>query len=108
MQLNRQNIIYFITWHHIQGTKYLIGILNEIIRIPRKLLNTKILFLFQTHLICTVPSYIDPTILEPVTVQVFVAANGKKSESHNFVYTSKNAQCFPSYAIQSAGIEGNY
>lgn len=46
--------------------------------------------LFQTHLICTVPSYIDVDIVEPVTVQMLVTSSNKYSEPHNFVYTPKS------------------
>lgn len=44
---------------------------------------------FQTHLICTVPPYIDTDIIDPATVEMFIASSGKFSESHNFVYTPK-------------------
>lgn len=46
---------------------------------------------FQTHLICTVPPYADPDIVEPVTVQMLVTSSNKFSEPHNFVYTPKSA-----------------
>lgn len=45
----------------------------------------------QTHLICTVPPYADPDIVEPVTVQMLVTSSNKYSEPHNFVYTPKSA-----------------
>lgn len=45
----------------------------------------------QTHLICTVPPYADPDIIEPVTVQLIVTSSNKFSEPHNFVYTPKSA-----------------
>ncbi|XP_055300308.1 nuclear factor of activated T-cells 5-like isoform X2 [Sitodiplosis mosellana] len=48
-------------------------------------------FLQQTHLICTVPPYADPDIVEPVTVQMLVTSSNKYSEPHNFVYTPKSA-----------------
>ncbi|XP_031624806.1 nuclear factor of activated T-cells 5-like isoform X2 [Contarinia nasturtii] len=48
-------------------------------------------FLQQTHLICTVPPYVDPNIVEPVTVQMLVTSSNKFSEPHNFVYTPKSA-----------------
>lgn len=45
----------------------------------------------QTHLICTVPPYAEPDIIEPVTVQMLVTSSNKYSEPHNFVYTPKSA-----------------
>lgn len=48
-------------------------------------------YLQQTHLICTVPAYCDPDIVEPVTVQMIVTSSNKFSEPHNFVYTPKSA-----------------
>lgn len=48
-------------------------------------------FVSQTHLICTVPPYADPDIVEPVTVQMLVTSSNKFSEPHNFVYTPKSA-----------------
>lgn len=45
---------------------------------------------FQTHLICTVPPYINPDTIEPAPVQLFVTSSNKCSESHNFIYTPKN------------------
>lgn len=45
----------------------------------------------QTHLICTVPPYIEADIMEPVTVQMLVTSSNKYSEPHSFVYTPKNA-----------------
>ncbi|XP_059619385.1 nuclear factor of activated T-cells 5 isoform X2 [Phlebotomus argentipes] len=48
-------------------------------------------YLQQTHLICTVPPYMTTELPEPVNVHLFIAASGKKSESHNFVYTPNNA-----------------
>lgn len=44
----------------------------------------------QTHLICTVPSYINQDIIEPAPVQLFITSSNKCSESHNFIYTPKN------------------
>ncbi|XP_063707762.1 nuclear factor of activated T-cells 5 isoform X2 [Culicoides brevitarsis] len=44
-------------------------------------------FLQQTHLICTVPPYLDTTIVYPVNVHLFIISNGKKSDSQNFLYT---------------------
>uniref|UniRef100_A0A336LQ50 CSON011690 protein n=1 Tax=Culicoides sonorensis TaxID=179676 RepID=A0A336LQ50_CULSO len=43
-------------------------------------------FLQQTHLICTVPPYFDTDIVYPVNVHLFIVSNGKKSESHSFLY----------------------
>lgn len=37
------------------------------------------------------PPYLDPDIVEPVTVQLLVTSSNKFSEPHNFVYTPKNA-----------------
>lgn len=45
----------------------------------------------QTHLICTVPSYIDVDIIEPVTVQMLVTSSNKYSEPHTFIYTPKTS-----------------
>lgn len=44
-------------------------------------------YLQQTHLICSVPAYLNPDIQDPVTVNLFIVSNGKSSEAHNFVYT---------------------
>ncbi|XP_058830280.1 nuclear factor of activated T-cells 5 isoform X2 [Topomyia yanbarensis] len=48
-------------------------------------------YLQQTHLICTVPPYVRQDILEPVVVQIYIVSAGKKSETHNFTFTPKNA-----------------
>lgn len=37
------------------------------------------------------PPYLEPDIVEPVTVQLLVTSSNKFSEPHNFVYTPKNA-----------------
>ncbi|GAB0094422.1 NFAT [Sergentomyia squamirostris] len=47
-------------------------------------------YLQQTHLICTVPPYMSTELPEPVNVHLFIMASGKKSESHNFLYTPNN------------------
>lgn len=65
---------------------------------------------FQTHLICAIPAYVDVHIRDPVTVQLYAMANGRKSEYHNFVYTPKEDRysAIPSYSLQSHVAEGNY
>lgn len=67
-------------------------------------------YLQQTHLICTIPAYVDKHIRDPVTVQLYAMANGRKSEFHNFVYTPKEDRysAIPSYSLQSHVAEGNY
>lgn len=49
-------------------------------------------------------------IQDPVTVQLYAMANGRKSEYHNFVYTPKEGSysAMPSYSLQSHVAEGNY
>lgn len=46
--------------------------------------------IFQTHLVCVVPPYVNPDITSPVNVHLFVTSSNKKSESHNFLYTPIN------------------
>lgn len=48
-------------------------------------------------------------IRDPVTVQLYAMANGRKSEYHNFVYTPKEDRysAIPSYSLQSHVAEGN-
>lgn len=52
----------------------------------------------------------DTHIRDPVTVQLYAMANGRKSEYHNFVYTPKadRYSAIPSYSLQSHVAEGNY
>ncbi|XP_037921540.1 nuclear factor of activated T-cells 5 isoform X4 [Hermetia illucens] len=63
-------------------------------------------YLQQTHLICTVPPYINPNIVEPITVQFFVMSSGKKSEAHNFVYTPKGVHSLLSAATTLSTLHG--
>lgn len=44
-------------------------------------------YLQQTHLICVVPPFLNETINETSTVQIYVTSSNKRSESHNFYYT---------------------
>uniref|UniRef100_A0A182M484 Nuclear factor of activated T-cells 5 n=1 Tax=Anopheles culicifacies TaxID=139723 RepID=A0A182M484_9DIPT len=43
----------------------------------------------QVHLICVVPPYERQDITEPVTIKMFIVSSGKKSETHDFIYTPK-------------------
>lgn len=47
-------------------------------------------FLQQTHFVCVVPPFRRTEINEPVSVRLCVVANGKTSESHQFIYTPVN------------------
>ncbi|XP_019556294.2 nuclear factor of activated T-cells 5-like [Aedes albopictus] len=44
-------------------------------------------YLQRTHLICTVPPYVNSDIVKPVVVQIFIISGGRKSEMHDFTYT---------------------
>lgn len=43
--------------------------------------------MFQTHLVCVVPPYVNSDITSPANVNLFVTSSNKRSESHNFLYT---------------------
>ncbi|KAJ6637782.1 Nuclear factor of activated T-cells 5, partial [Pseudolycoriella hygida] len=58
----------------------------------------------QAHLVCQVPPYGNPDIVDPVTVQFFIISSNKRSEPHSFVYTPKIPQSILTSAI---GIQNN-
>lgn len=49
------------------------------------------IFRFQTHLVCVVPPYLTPDIVEPVTVQLLINSSNKYSEPHSFIYTPEGS-----------------
>uniref|UniRef100_A0A182YQ42 Nuclear factor of activated T-cells 5 n=1 Tax=Anopheles stephensi TaxID=30069 RepID=A0A182YQ42_ANOST len=56
----------------------------------------------QVHLICVVPPYERQDITEPVTIKMYIVSSGKKSETHDFVYTPKGDHTTLSAATVSA------
>uniref|UniRef100_A0A182N093 Nuclear factor of activated T-cells 5 n=1 Tax=Anopheles dirus TaxID=7168 RepID=A0A182N093_9DIPT len=59
-------------------------------------------YLQHTHLVCVVPPYDRQDIVEPATVKVYIVSSGKKSESHDFIYTPKGEHTTLSAATVSA------
>lgn len=56
-------------------------------------------FLQQTHFVCVVPPFRRTEINEPVSVRLCVVANGKTSESHQFIYTPVNGALPSAYRL---------
>ncbi|EEB15376.1 conserved hypothetical protein [Pediculus humanus corporis] len=65
-------------------------------------------FLQQTHLICVVPPYRTPDIMDPVTVKIFITSSGKASDPHTFIYLpagSPIVPCNPTNLSRNASTE---
>uniref|UniRef100_A0A182UN35 Nuclear factor of activated T-cells 5 n=1 Tax=Anopheles merus TaxID=30066 RepID=A0A182UN35_ANOME len=60
----------------------------------------------QVHLICKVPPYERQDITEPVTIKLYILSSGKKSETHDFIYTPKGEHTALSAATTVATIPG--